>query len=496
MKNKSYKKKSKKQESSKKCNKLNKCKIVTLNNGRNKSGGFVYNLDHLPGSRSGDNSFDAFYFFLNNLGSARILTNSSIGGITLLLTLRTGVLSPYRHTRRELSSQPMNSILIKLSLRTDTQPTFSINIDNARNPPSRPGDIIYPFEVNPLDVISREAQIQNDIYRALFIGERLPNMPPVSNRDEPNYINQNIYDPFVPAILGFIPQAENEIDNIMSLIEPVFEGRGRFTVGEDLFILNEFINARTSMLGLGLSIILMEFMDGFTTYANILQSEPDNNRRLDISNKYNPFIIYELTKLLKMGYLHCDMHMNNCMINENSLYFTNNPRDNNLRGRIMIIDFGRILPIPDINNLLVGSLLNDVISTLYIYYNEELLRNMYGKPNYWFVGMPFMNDFIRIRQDITQNYNILTNYLNSYNIRNGMTQSDLLIRYYNQFTDIRFRFSKDYKAFIRASPAQFTKYSTDLENYVINTVPGGGNRRNRNTKKYKNKSKTKNKSKK
>lgn len=96
------------------------------------------------------------------------------------------------------------------------------------------------------------------------------------------------------------------------------------------------------------SILAMEYLEGYTTLDNIRQETkqkyPGNPRRIgDILNKINLLVSFEIRRLHRLGYYHNDLHSGNIMINHDALFATTDPDDITNTGKIMIIDFGRVL---------------------------------------------------------------------------------------------------------------------------------------------------------
>jgi len=351
-------------------------------------GGFKYGT---KSDGSNYTSIEAFQYFVSNLESARILTNSSISCITLLLTLKRDTLyPPYIHLRRELLGNYMYTILLKISLRQnnpdmrDPQYIKIPKLEDTFGPPDKRRNII---EINTSANILNEVNLQNEIYKTSFSSLI-------------NYI-----DPFVPAILGHIKYAEynNYIGHIYNYISPVFTD-SRQGNENDINRVYLFID-HGIRAGHGISIIIMEFMDGYDTLENI-----SNNMVMDLSSyqntlfKYQSYILYELTKLLDYGIVHCDIHSGNCLINPNALYFTHD-RGSLYIGRAIIIDFGRTVRI---NNLYPDQ--PQPLSTISTYYNNRELIARGKNPN-WNQGLPFMQNNIIVGEE--QNFiNIYNNLLN------------------------------------------------------------------------------------
>ena len=117
----------------------------------------------------------------------------------------------------------------------------------------------------------------------------------------------------------------------MDIIESKFKGMRHTKIAED------------SKVG----IIAMELADGYEDLHNVRDNAD-----------YEKLAIYELCRFASYGFLHCDPHAGNILINETYEYVSD------LRGRALLIDFGdikRITPIPITGNAerVVTMLLDD-----------------------------------------------------------------------------------------------------------------------------------------
>lgn len=263
------------------------------------SGGFRYGL------REGQTEYtpnEAFTFFLFNLKSSKILTDSSISCITLLLTIKDGIpieRYPYLINRRTEFNKPIKQILLKLFLSSDIDGTVMFNCKQ--------------MEETSEETLIKEANTQLDIYRKGFLS------------------NENGFDPICPAILNCKAKVLNsDKDRLKEIILGCFTNRLKsttFGVFTDEIVLNEYFKH-------DISFICMEFLDGYSILGDF-SSDP----RFEM---FKQFAFFELLKLYDYGYMHSDFHLGNVMINPNYMYLTDDPTSNNL-GRAIIIDFGRTL---------------------------------------------------------------------------------------------------------------------------------------------------------
>jgi len=96
-----------------------------------------------------------------------------------------------------------------------------------------------------------------------------------------------------------------------------------------------------------IAMIAMEFMEGYDTISNVFKNQNVSEERKYIIRN---MVLFELSRLNEIGYLHRDFHLGNVMVNLDYIYFMDtsvfNFNDlNNNRGRVLIIDFGRTVKI-------------------------------------------------------------------------------------------------------------------------------------------------------
>lgn len=396
-------------------------------------GGFFYGQN--PNTDTSYTSSEAFEVFLNNLTSVKILTNSSISGITLLLTCDDTSFSnnfPYRHTRRGIFRKNMTTILMKICycLPVNRENTNNIVVQIPSIKDSSLND--NRFEIMYKSDIEREVNIQYDIYKKS-----------VSSKE-------HFMDSPVPSIVGynsdvsagFIIDFLNRIKRKNIFVERNIRDE-RLT---DYQKLTNFVNVNLKQTDPEIKrimntvsrsdndnhygIILMEMMEGYDTYYNSRKQMRD----LSIVKKYALHTLYELVFLAKMGYIHTDLHEGNILINPNAEYFTLNKSvfsgviTNKNLGRAIIIDFGRIKKITrstiDLNNEPHQTILqynnnnNDMLHSTIMRY---LLPNGYNEsgtfdPLHSELGTKFLELYNR-RTNISEQYiNLLTSYNLHFNI--------------------------------------------------------------------------------
>ena len=237
-------------------------------------------------------------FFMEN-SRFRILTNNSISCITLVATLNEGIESPFRSMRSNNIDIPIRALLVKVFI-TNAQPGW-YPIEN--RPPHR------GIEITSYQQFNAEIQRSIDIYRQSISS------------------NDSLLDGICPAIVSSIslvqtnPKAAEDLWRLFSVDN-----------GGLLNILNAF-----NQNGNNISIITMEFMEGFYTAFNVLSNNINNPQRFHF---LIAVVQYEFRRLNLFGYRHGDAHLNNVLINPNYKYFTRSSHPDYL-GRAIIIDFGR-----------------------------------------------------------------------------------------------------------------------------------------------------------
>jgi len=92
----------------------------------------------------------------------------------------------------------------------------------------------------------------------------------------------------------------------------------------------------------------MEYLDGYLPLSmkipEIKRMVAGNKKKQsDINHKINLLISLEVRRLHQLGYYHNDLHTGNIMINTDELYATQDPTDLMNTGKVMLIDFGRVL---------------------------------------------------------------------------------------------------------------------------------------------------------
>jgi hypothetical protein len=246
------------------------------------------------------NTTTANVFFMHN-SRFRILTNNSVSCITLVATLNEGIESPFRSMRSNNIDIHIRSLLVKVFITNQESGWYSI--------PSR--EIYKGIEITSKEDFTKEIERSINIYRLSII-----------SRD-------SLLDGICPAIISSTTlQSNNElVRNLWQLFNVNDAGLGD--------ILTAALDPNPN--GNAISIMTMEFMEGFDTAYNVLNNNINNPTRFTF---LMAVVQYEFRRLNILGYLHGDAHLNNVLINPNYQYFTRSGNPEYL-GRAIIIDFGR-----------------------------------------------------------------------------------------------------------------------------------------------------------
>lgn len=353
----------------------------------------------------GDNKA-AFDFFMNNAISFQIMTDNSISALTLLVELLPDVESPYI-CLDPASPNFMTSVRKILLKILPSHDTGDFRIDSPVGVVKRSqilkADRFYnSIEINSVQQIKRECDIQKDLYRESMLGFELPLVPicpailylenkvsdheqflayledKVSERGLNDYRGNPIND--VEIIQSFL---HVKIPNMADRNIKQYGGVGTPRTPSDAkspkakkgkkekkgtpnekfepypgfgWLLSPLkqsspfkqpVVEQPERYG-NYSILAMEYLDGYTTLDNIkqeIEKKYKDNPHLkdDILNKINLFVSFEVRRLHRLGYYHNDLHTGNIMINQTALFATTDPDDITNTGKIMIIDFGRVL---------------------------------------------------------------------------------------------------------------------------------------------------------
>ena len=253
---------------------------------------------------------NAIEFFKNNC-RFEILTNGSIACITFRMILNDGVVSPFKHVRSGLFGKEVRILLAKFF------PCPHLDIHTFHTQMYVPGrrGIEQTIELTTNDNIIKEYNIQLHVYKKTYITE------------------DSLYESVCPYPVKYFIDLpiSNTLDFIQNNLIPR-QGRDinaerneiRLTLGN-----TTYVNS--------LSLILMEFMDGFDTYDNVIHTLPRDRRAF-----FSSLMKYEIDRLHKYASIyHVDKHGGNYMVSLTYPYLSTGPHD---LGRLLIIDFGKSVP--------------------------------------------------------------------------------------------------------------------------------------------------------
>jgi hypothetical protein len=258
---------------------------------------------------------EAFHFFISNLKSSRILTDSSKYSIRIVLELNDEVKSPYLFYKyntgtNKIDIQNVNKILLKISFSGTGSRTGSItgsktgsrteiSIKHVKDTKQKSYDN---------DDLFREVSTQLYIYKKSYI-------------DKLNFL-----DPICPAIYCYCKNLDKTIkDSLTEKILDTLESRPEKDIDEEKEIVEQVFSE-------SISILTMMYLD-----CEILANY---NNDENAYKAYRNYAIFELFKLYLLGYTHGDFHDANIVITQDD--YLNIGHTSNLRpGRAYIIDFGR-----------------------------------------------------------------------------------------------------------------------------------------------------------
>ena len=286
---------------------------MVFNNFINLKGGVLLNKEWQT------NPEGALFYFINNCRKSKIIFDTSISCVCYkFYDLPPGIVSPYVSIRSTNLEQPVTSILFKIGFISKIpNDTEYIPCMRSKGKDTYKGEI----EAVPNVTVTNEIKAQHDIYlRSSALDQLSP------------------FEPLCPAIICYsldinVDSKKFIFDMILSKLEQRRGGVGR---GAKYVISDKQVTKNLYELERNISIIVMEFMDG---YENM--SEFEHDKRIEYFKVMHNF---ELYRLGYYGYLHMDSHWGNVMINPNYPYFTNDA-SNFWIGKALIIDFGRIKDI-------------------------------------------------------------------------------------------------------------------------------------------------------
>ena len=258
------------------------------------------------------NRNEALWFFLNN-STFSVLTNNSISCITLVVSLNSGVTSPYHVMRSNNFDARVDKILLKIFITANESGWFPIE-----------GRGHYSgIEVTSKDLFLNEINIQRDVYRKSFLSEA------------------SFLEPMCPHIFNYYHCSQNgsTVQKFTSL-----NGLNHNEQAD----LNKILQGG-SIDDNQISFIAMEFMDGFEIASDILDNYVVNEQQ-DKLRFFLDMIQYEFQRLNMYKYIHGDAHFGNVMIHPDYDYLYGGPK-----GRALIIDYGRTVKDESIDTSIVDN---------------------------------------------------------------------------------------------------------------------------------------------
>ena len=177
------------------------------------------------------------------------------------------------------------------------------------------------FNVTTKFTLNNEVKVQYELYQRLYNSNLSKNDPPVPAIVFSRF---DISPSFKKDLLGILLQNleyDTPKNSDLHTLKDLKEAKNMLT-----FYFNEKI-----------SIIGMEFLDGYMQLSDVLTTITDEFKR----KCYIVFTIYELMNLYVVGEIgHGDFHSNNIMIHTDIFYYGTYDTDNNpIGGRVMVIDF-------------------------------------------------------------------------------------------------------------------------------------------------------------
>ena len=348
-------------------------------------GGVRLTAQYLTEVPNGNRGTACDYFLSNSTFS--VLTNSSISCITLVATLNNGILSPFKTMRSNNIECIVNRLLLKIFITNTQRGWYTIESRGSYN----------GIEITDYALFKDEILKQIDIYKRSFMSD------------------DSLFDAICPAIVNSI--------TIMNIQTLKFYSKLSGLKQHEKTQLNSIL-ASFGVNNNSISMILMEYMDGFDTAYNVLKNLYNSNN-MQRYNYFAQIIQYEFQRLNRLGYRHGDAHLGNVMINPNYQYFTRSGNPLYL-GRAIIIDFGRTRPLNNdeltrVNNNDVTVFQEEIMNTILKPLNEEYITNTHLN-NFIDWRNNFLNSItipkMRTFFGITPNAN-LREYLNNNIINNS-----------------------------------------------------------------------------
>uniref|UniRef100_A0A6C0HYW7 Protein kinase domain-containing protein n=1 Tax=viral metagenome TaxID=1070528 RepID=A0A6C0HYW7_9ZZZZ len=261
------------------------------------------------------NRRQALMHFIEN-SDIRILSNNTISCISLLVKLKDGSPTPFKSIRLSQGlGRDVRQILLKI-FPSDSTASKVVCTD------------IHLRERDRIEIATRrslemEVRTQMDIYFRTLMSD------------------ENFFDPICPCIIDFEFDSRNiTVDKILEKLVPRDDSLHRLAHDKYQVMLTMNAGRRLSETRGEISIIAMEFLEGFTVGYDSIPIDIDA-RNAD-QEKLAALVKYEIEKLHDLGYAHGDIHLGNFMTSLTSEYLQGTQSESSVdKGRVLLIDFGR-----------------------------------------------------------------------------------------------------------------------------------------------------------
>jgi hypothetical protein len=374
---------------------------------KNIKGGVRLTAQYLTEVPNGNRGTACDYFLSNSTFS--VLTNTSISCITIVATLNDGILSPFKSMRSNNIECIVNRLLLKIFITNTQSGWYTIESRGSYN----------GIEITDYALFGDEIQKQIDIYKRSFMSD------------------DSLFDAICPAIVNSM--------TIMNIQTLKFYKKLSGLNPTEKTQLNSIL-ASFGVNNNSISMILMEYMDGFDTAYNVLKNlyVSNNIQRYDYLLQ---IIQYEFQRLNRLGYRHGDAHLGNVMINPNYQYFTRSGNPLYL-GRAIIIDFGRTRPLNNdeltrVNNNDVTVFQEEIQNTILTPFKLTYITNTYlhffkiSRMNYLNdITIPKLRSFCNMRPNTNLREYLINNIINNNKYVYSLGGKKILKRFDNNYIEM------------------------------------------------------------
>ena len=271
----------------------------------------------------------ALFYFIENCRQVKILTDNSVSCVTYVFNnLPDNITSPYVIVRSNNLNKQVRQILLKVGfISSNSDPNKDEYNYCKRGLPLYNDHYNGQMQAVTSQSLIKEVKIQQDLFEKSFTSTTSP------------------FEPICPAIICYSNSISPANKNIIfNNIDNKLKQRNGYAPNgyyskydtSDNQITYNLYNVPNKM-----SLIVMEFMDGFVPLGDLLGTTPKETIFKQMHN-------YELNRMAELGYIHSDSHYGNVMINPTYPYFTTVSNDD-YYGRALIIDFGRVKQISGTN---------------------------------------------------------------------------------------------------------------------------------------------------